>query len=230
MEDLNNSNNNNEIRDLYIEDIIKIDPKKMILVELIQNQCNVAHYCQEFFEHINKYEINNEMLNDLLIYLEWMYSVSSFLANLIGQQLIPFRSQKIPIITRSSYDFCEDYVACKNFYNEYPFATCKKHHYVHYLLNHDLSMLINFLKHVIDEQRFFSLQNINSMQISLRTICYVTRHMSKEITYIYEKRKNEYFKYHRNNDMEQKKKNNKIIIKQDFSNKPVKQSKWIIYD
>ena len=144
-------------------------------------------------------------LTDIIIYLEWISSASEILSNRIKQEIlkyVPPMDSTIPPIVRSSYIFCIKSTQCKNFYNKDEFPKCKNHHYVHSLLKYDTDSIIMFLKYIIDNGLELTIDQLNNLYLSVKTICFVIRNMQKEICYIHHITKNNSEIYHRCNPID----------------------------
>lgn len=155
------------------------------------------------------------MLLDIIQYLTWISKASEILANRIGQPIIKYKSKPHFGILRSSYNFCNKEVECKNFYRKSQLPTCTEHHYVHNMLKYDTDSVIHNL------QLFLSLAqptilngqvsdigtsdigtsefDIGDIMISIKTISFVIKHMNKEISHIEYITKNNSELFHRNN-------------------------------
>lgn len=209
-EDVYEDINDEDLQVVNVEDILKKNPIDMRSRDIMQDQCTLAYFIQVLFEgSSSKRDINDdEKMNDIILYLQWITDSADILADRIGQEKIEYVIENPPKIIRSSYNFCSKYTQCKKFYerknthdssekdNE---SSCDEHHYVHCLLQHDVKSLINFIKYIVDGK--YNLTTVDNQNIysSIKTICYVTRRMAKEISYIdyYTKQNSEI--YHRDN-------------------------------
>lgn len=205
-----------------VDDILKIDPETSSSYELIQYECSIAYFVQVLLEgstfvnkikspKVHENELTYEKINSIIEYLSWISHSSEVLASRIKQELV-FQdvSEDVPLIVRSSYNFCVQYAQCKSFYNKYETPSCREHHYVHSLLKFDVDSVINFLKYVIEKKYEITKDELNNLYLSIKTICFVTRHMAKEISYVDYITKNNSEKFHRNNPFEISKKKNII--------------------
>jgi hypothetical protein len=164
-----------------------------------------------------------ERLKDIIIYLKWISGASEILAKRIGQEILPYTlpvgmgtgtaypeeqtaGSTAPPIIRSSYNFCIKSTQCKNFYNKNEPPKCKNHHYVHSLVKHDIDSIIVFLNYIIRSQTNLSIDQLNNLYLSIKTICFITKNMQKEIYYIHYITKNSSEIYHRNNPIDLNKK------------------------
>lgn len=210
-----------EDEDLHIvnvEDILKKNSNDMRSREIMQDQCTLAYFIQVLFEGtpVNKIKsvkqdngktLCEDKLHDIVSYLQWIDTSADLLAERINQEKIDYVPDIIPKIVRSSYNFCSKYTQCKKFYDKRNSVTnsdkcntdCDEHHYVHCLLKHDVESLIYFINHIITNQLELSQEDHQNIYSSIKTICYVTRRMAKEISYIdyYTKQNSEV--YHRDN-------------------------------
>lgn len=208
---------NEEVEKICIEDILEKDIENLNSNKIIQYESMLAYYIQVLLEStiLNKLKsqdnmnINEEFdkLNDIINYLTWISKSSEFLCKKIGQEIVHHIPDKHPIIIRSSYNFCTKNTQCKNFYNKDELPTCKEHHYVHSLLKYDIDSIINYLSYIIKNNINLSKDDINNIYISIKTICYVTRHMSKEINCIDHITNNNSEFFHRNNPIQSIRKN-----------------------
>ena len=211
---------------VYIEDILNKDINKLDANDIIHYQCSVAYFIQVLIEgsNINKIksikthdsELTIDKLNDIVSYLKWISDACKILATRIGQELTNYVFVDKPSIVRSSYNFCTKYTQCKNFYSKQDVPTCKEHHYVHSLLKYDIDSVITFLEYFIKNEININKDDINNLYLSVKTICFVTRHMYKEISYIHYVTKNNSEVFHRNNPIDLFKK--KTIVKKNWNN------------
>lgn len=219
--------NNNTIEDLYIEDIISKDPNELSSYQAIQYECSIAYFIQVLMEGTQFNRIKTSKNHDcdltlnkltyIMNYLEWISKTCENLSKRINQQLLIYKplqklnkdTKKIekPIIIRSSYNFCTKYTQCKNFYSKQEIPTCKEHHYVHSLLKYDIDSVIAYLDFIINNKIEISQDEYKNLYLSIKTICFVTRHMAKEISYIDYITKNNSELFHRNNPIDLHKKN-----------------------
>nr|AEX63045.1 hypothetical protein mv_L843 [Moumouvirus Monve] len=211
-------------KQMYVEDIIKKNQLGLSSNELIQDESSVAYFIQMMLESVTKIKfqetknLNEEKINSIIEYLEWISKTSDILANRIKQTTINYMPDKIPTIIRSSYNFCAAFTQCKKYYKKNEEPTCEEHHYVHALLKYDVDSVIAFLKYIIKNKLSLSDDDSNNLYLSIKTICFVTRHMAREISFIEYLTKNNSEEYHRNNPIEfnkrklNKKWNNKDTI------------------
>ncbi|AZL89541.1 hypothetical protein QKC54_gp0275 [Megavirus baoshan] len=209
----------------YIEDIIKKNHINTSSNELIQQQCSVAYFIQMMIESVtriksldtNDSKLTSEKILSIIEYLQWISKTSGILANRIGQQLFNYIPDKNPIIVRSSYNFCLAFTQCKKYYSKHEIPTCREHHYVHSLLKYDVDSIINFLNFITKNKILLSDDETNNLYLSIKTICFVTRHMAREISYIDYITKNNSEIFHRNNPIETSKK--KLPINKKWNSK-----------
>ena len=205
-----------------VDTIILQNPEKIKSYELIHNECSISYFIQALIDGNNsgKFKtlktfnsiLTNEKILYIIEYLKWMSLVSKTLANRIGQELIQYVSDTpIPKIVRSSYNFCTKYAQCKNFYSIREEPSCTEHHYVHSLIKYDIDSIIFFLEYIIGSGLEISDENSNNLHLSIKTICFVVKHMCKEISFIDHITKNDSENFHRNNPFDTGKK--KIIRK-----------------
>ena len=197
---------------IYVEDILKKNYESLTSNQLIQYECSIAYFIQVLMEgsNVNKiksYKIHDtnltfEKLADIVIYLSWISSASEILAKRIGQELLAFVPDNTPSIVRSSYNFCTGCTQCKKFYRKHETPICKEHHYVHSLLKYDVDSVIFFLGQIIKNNVTMNKEELNNLYLSIKTICFVTRHMAKEISYIDYITKNNSENFHRNNPID----------------------------
>jgi hypothetical protein len=174
-----------------------------------------------------------DKIKDIISYLEWISKSSEILANKIGQELLIYQFSRVPrdhaqseaprdsrkpMIVRSSYNFCTKYTQCKNFYNKFDTPTCREHHYVHSFLKYDVDSVITFLNYMITNNINLIRDDFNNVYLSVKTICFVTRHMAKEMSYIDFVTKNNADAFHRNNPIDLSKKKNITRKPVHFSN------------
>lgn len=206
---------------IYVEDILNKATNELSSNQLIQYECSIAYFIQVLMEgsNINKIksyktydaELTNDKMNDILQYLAWISNTCEILAKRINQELLVYVSEENPSIVRSSYNFCTGCTQCKKFYRKHEIPNCKEHHYVHSLLKYDIDSVIVFLQYVIKNNITMNKEELNNLYLSIKTICFVTRHMAKEISYIDYITKNNSEIFHRNNPIDLTKK--KVVSK-----------------
>lgn len=205
----------------FIEDIIKLIPNTISSQLLIKYEYMIISFIKLMLHDISS--INMEKMMDICVYLNWVYLTSQTLSERIGQKIKKNNINKK--IIRSSYNFCPDNCNCSLFYtNDSP--KCKKHHYVHSIICHDVQSIINFIKYSNDNSLQISTNDINNLRLSIKTMCFVTTHMMKEIDYIHIITNNESEKYHRNNFTKSDKIKN-VCKKKNVCNKTNKINKTI---
>lgn len=208
---------------IYVDDILTIDIENLSSHRIINYECLISLYIQTLMEELmqiktkninNNIKIENftpELINYVIEYLSWISISCELLAKRIGQDIYVHEKIKNPSIIRSSYNFCPNYTHCNKFYCSDSLQqsntnlscnkniSCKDHHYVHNLLKLDVDSLIYYLRHLISIKRKPKYEEFANIYSSIKTICYVTRHMVKEINYIeyFSRGKSEY--YHKNN-------------------------------
>jgi len=206
---------------ICVDDILKKNPEILSSNELIRDECSIAYFIQVLMEgstankirstKIHDTELTYDKMQNIIEYLHWISLASENLAKRIKQELLIYHPEQKPAIIRSSYNFCTKYTQCKNFYSRHETPNCKEHHYVHSLLKYDVDSVIVFLKYIIKNNLTISKEELNNLYLSIKTICFVTRHMAKEINYIDYITKNNSETFHRNNPIELNRK--KIIPK-----------------
>lgn len=162
---------------ICVDDIILTDPAKLTAHDLLQHQCTVAYFVQVLTE--KKLAEISDHLENIQEYLYWISKCSKNLANRIGQ---PLHKQPYTGITRSSYNFCRDSVQCSRFYDLSHKPTCNYHHYVHAQLKMDVDSVIQYITQYSTGGGELDTKNLLS---SIKTICFVTRHMAKEMHYFH---------------------------------------------
>lgn len=179
---------------------------------------NICKDDNDSFKTINT-DINCNMAK-ILPYLNWISLSAEVLANRIGQ--IPIENKFPDMINRSSYNFCYAGDQCKKYYSRYEVPTCKNHHYVHYLLKHDVDSVINFLNNRIATNTGYSEKDINEIKSSIKTVNFVSNHMASEIAHIERTVKCDSEIFHRSNPIEIHKNINRLsdnCIKPQHKNK-----------
>lgn len=198
-----------------IEEIIEKQADNMRSVDIMQTECSIAYFIQVFLEN---YSNNSEQIilektqrDDILTYLKWISNASIILASRIGQEL--FDPPQSHDIIRSSYNFCQKYTHCMDFYCRDETPTCREHHFVHSLLKYDVDSVISYLTSLnfdAHSSKLISGNEYKNLHLSVKTICFVTRHMAKEIGYIDYMSKFNGDIFHRNNPFDTRKKKNMI--------------------
>lgn len=198
---------------ICVDETITKDPKSMSACTILQCECSIAYFVQILIEEsFNEMKnsgntettptLSRDKIKNISEYLRWIYRASQDLADRIGQEMIPYSSNGHPTIVRSSYNFCTKYTQCKNFYSKHEAPTCREHHYVHSLLCFDISSVIEFLDDVMENNLDINQTEMNNLYLSIKTICFVTRHMAREISYINYITKNNAELFHRTNPID----------------------------
>jgi hypothetical protein len=222
MSECDNEDSTENTKIIIVDDILDKDPNILSSYEVMQYECHIAYFVQVLMEGSNgnnKIKSNKSYDNELTFdkmqsiveYLSWISFASEILAKKINQEVLVYNPELKPSIVRSSYNFCTQYTRCKNFYSKHEIPTCKEHHYVHSLLKYDIDSVIIFLNYVVENKFTMTKEELNNLYLSIKTICFVTRHMSKEISYIDYITKNNSEAFHRNNPIDLVKK--KILKK-----------------
>lgn len=217
------SESSENIKAVFVEDIIIKNPSTISSNDLLQYECSVSHFIQTLLEDKSsskiKFQKNNDeplsldKMKSILEYLKWISLSCKVLSKRINQEEILFKPEYPPVIVRSSYNFCSKYTQCKKFYSKYELPICTEHHYVHSLLKYDIDSMIYFLDFVINHDSLLTKNEQANFCLSIKTLCFVTKHMSKEISYIHYITKNNSETFHRSNPIE--------ILKKRFNkNKP----------
>lgn len=221
-------------RHIYIEDILVKDVESLSSYELIQDECSIAYFIQVLMEgsgnsrvkssKVHDEELTMDKLQSIVEYLQWISKTCEILAKRIGQELLVHQANRTPSIVRSSYNFCNKNTQCKNFYSKNVSPTCKEHHYVHSILKYDVDSVIQFLNFVIQNNITITDDELKNLYLSIKTICFVTRHMAKEISHIHYITINNSEVFHRNNPIEIVKR--KVAIKKNWNDDQSEPSKF----
>lgn len=226
------SNNNSDIAiksepeiKIYHENNINTSPKNNIFIpQKIYARTKLLNI-DEPLSRLNSKNVNKEKLisetklKDIISYLSWISNSAELLAKRIDQEILIHKSDlgSVPTLTRSSYVFCRKSTQCKHFYNKQELPTCTNHHYVHSLLKYDIDSVIIFLKYIYDNDMDITIDQLNDLYSSIKTICFVTKNMQKEIYHIHYLTKKNSEIYHRaNNNVDIHRKSN--YVKTDFVN------------
>lgn len=174
-------------------DVKESDLIKKERLNIKQKECN-------YYKNDSGNKTIIEKLKDISKYLSWIGNASQILADRIGQKTITYvGNAEYPCIIRSSYNFCHKYNECKEFYSKKDEPICSNHHYVHAILKYDIDSLISFLEYIVEDESRLDSDNINNIYSSIKTICFVTRHMAKEIVSVDQITKKDSEFFHRNN-------------------------------
>lgn len=205
-----NSNYDNSVC-ICVDDILEKDPNLLSSNEVMQYECTIAYFVQVLTEEsIDKLksdsfdcgELSADKIKDIIGYYKWISISSDILSRRIKQEPIFNKFEERPTIIRSSYNFCTGYTQCKKFYSKHEKPKCKEHHFVHSLLKCDVDSVIAFLNYILENNIIMSISELNNLYLSIKTICFVTRHMAKEISYIDQITNNNSEFFHRNNPVE----------------------------
>lgn len=214
--DVSETNTPNITKCVCIEDVFNKDIVLLTSCELIQDEFHISCFIQALMEgpvsnkpktlKISESDVTVDKLQNMIGYLQRISMISELLANRIGQELIvnmnSYSFGEIPSIVRSSYNFCTKNTQCTNFYNKCKAPSCTEHHYVHSILKYDTDSVIAFLQYIIKNNLSITNSEISDLYLSIKTICFVTKHMAKEINYINYITKNNSETFHRNNPIE----------------------------
>lgn len=210
------NNENIEVENIYVEDIIACKPEQLTITNIINHQHSLTFFIQSLLEgstidtiktrknHDNT--LSKNKIYDIINYLKWISNASLYLAKKINQPLLQYKSENKPNLVRSSYNFCQKYTNCHNFYCKNLEPTCRDHHFVHSILKHDVDSIIYFLSNVLKNNIQMNNEEKNNLQLSIKTLCFVTRHMSREINHIDNITNKNPELFHRNNINSQTKK------------------------
>lgn len=159
---------------ICVDDIIVKNYMEMKTMDILNYQSNVIHYVQILFDQ----KEGDDVIKTIIEYLTWIFDSSAYLAEKMGQKINPHDGNRNRIM-RSFYKFCDKMTQCEAFYgcNNH---ICENHHYVHSLVNHDLKSLIEFLSNIVEMTE----ENRNECALTIKTMCFVIRHMAKEINFI----------------------------------------------
>lgn len=160
---------------IYVDDIILIDPSIHTVNDLLQYECMVSSFVKALVD--KKIDIQNHLKN-IRDYLAWISECSKNLARRINQ---PIYDVEHTYITRSSYNFCKDFVHCERFYNEQKKPSCNYHHFVHSQLKLDVDSVVQYIDNHLKTGGVLDAKNL---VLSIKTICFVTQHMVSEMNYI----------------------------------------------
>lgn len=209
LEDDEINRNKNDItttKKTIIEDIILKNVKNLTAYENIKYQYALSYIIQGILDKYINFEfgLDQDKIIDIIEYLTWFSESSHELSKRIGQDVnnYDYNPENKPEIIRSSYNFCEKNVFCKYFYIRKGEPTCKEHHYVHALVKHDVDSVLNFLKYAIKNKIKISKNDYNNIYLSIKTLCFVTKHMENEISRIDNSLKHDSELFHRNNPSE----------------------------
>lgn len=157
------------------------------------NDIDLLKYENYLFTHIRQYikKCNETEENidykKLMIYLKWIADVSEYLSKKIKLPLfhheIIFNNMEHVSIPRSSYKFCSNSCDCIANYRNNGTKNkkhCKGRHYVHNLVNADVSVLLIYLSKIINCD--YSLINHDEILKSINTISFVINHMYNELS------------------------------------------------
>jgi hypothetical protein len=195
-------------RKLNVDDLLQTNPDLYDSCTLMRHNCALSLYVQTLAEKTinfkNRGPLANHMtqLNDICNYLDWLGNGCDVLAKRIGQvrcEKIVVQPATKPTITRSSYNFCQKTSQCKDFYVGNSEPRCTEHHFVHSILKSDIDSLTTFVRYCTGNIVEILDTDYDNIFSSLRTICYVTRHMAKEIANVEIGSGSSSEAYHRNN-------------------------------
>lgn len=187
---------------IYVDDIILIDPSMHSVNDLLQYECMVSSFVKSLVE--KKLDLSDHLKN-IRDYLHWISICSKNLAHRINQ---PICEIDHVYITRSSYNFCKDFVHCERFYNSQKKPSCNYHHFVHSLLKSDVDSVVHYIDNYLKSGGNLDVKNL---VLSIKTICFVTQHMVSEMNYICHMCDNPEM-FHKHNSIKTKKKKAKAKV------------------
>jgi len=170
--------------------------------ELLILECVVILYVQSFLLSNEKNVLDTHKIAEFNIYFKWLSHCCGILADRIGQKILIYYKKGTPRIVRSSYNFCLKNTQCKNFYSKLSAPSCKDHHYVHSLLKYDIDSIVNYLDYTIEKNTTIIDDTYQNFCLSIKTLCYVLKHMEKELSYIDFITKGKSESFHRNNPVD----------------------------
>jgi hypothetical protein len=178
-----------------VDEILKIEPSELLIYDILKCQAALAYFSQSLYESdVENKSSTYHKLKDIQTYYQWITKSSEYLAKNINQTLSVIQNTKPNVLLRSSYSFCRNGYKCERFYNDHE-ITCREHHYVHNQVKHDADSLISFIGTV---ERELSDDDFNNIYMSIKTLCFVIRHMFKEFSYINAMTNGNPQKYYRN--------------------------------
>lgn len=175
-------------------DIINKEPSKLNELDILLYQNYVSSYIykiidvnienienKNYFKYFTgekcKY-IDTKTLKTLITYLEWIKRGTVVLSAKIGQNIKTKLSDSKKTV-RSSYNFCGKYIHCNGFYGS-DNITCCNHHYTHSLLYNDIESSIQYIKKIMINKDVDK-KIIEELRLSIKTICFVIKHMQNEL-------------------------------------------------
>jgi len=192
---------------LIIESLdTKENLKKLTSNLLLKKELDVSNNLNKYY-----FQLSKNTKENIIILLNQILLITNILKNRLNMSSIPVNYSVINqnYIPRGSYKFCNFKDACKYNYSNNKQKGCYAHHYIHDLLEYDLSIIIYFINNFIDDN---NINNNKDIIKSFTTINYVIKHMYDEMQSI--------LLYSNNNiDIEKYHKNNKKNIKQNKTRK-----------
>lgn len=116
--------------------------------------------------------------DNLLLKLNWLFETSKYLSDKLGLVIIQHKVTDPNILLRSSYKFCDNNFECEYNYNTKKHYGCFARHYVHNLVNADISALQHYIIH---KKMILNDMAINEIKKSINTISFVIGHMYEEL-------------------------------------------------
>ena len=174
------------------------------------NVLEIFKYELELINVINKfYNLNNKITKKyLLLILNTILYCTTKLRISLKKKKINHKLEKITVnyIPRCSYKFCNFKDNCKYNYSQNKNKCCYADHYVHDLLEADLTVIIYYIEYIINDE---NINNNKQLSKSFSTINYVIKHMYTELNSLtlYLNKNDKIENFHVNNKV------NKIVSK-----------------
>ena len=128
--------------------------------------------------------------DQLINKLEWIVNASKYLSKKLKLELYVHKSVKIGV-PRSSYKFCKRRHECHYNYLHKEYDGCYAQHYVHHMMNADVSALLAYIEKTPNDKI-----KQNEIKTSVKTMSFVINHMVDELENVFNIYDKDLDKYH----------------------------------
>ena len=169
-----------KIKDL--DDLTVLKYQKEIIEDIKRG---IRRYMNSDKSNVLKYDYDQ-----LMTKLQWIIDSSELLSEKLKLDTYTHKTLKTGV-PRSSYKFCNRRHECNYNYMHKEYDGCYAQHYVHHMVNADISALLNYIKKT-DNNKI----KTSEIRTTIKTMSFVINHMVDELENIYNIYDGELKKYH----------------------------------
>ena len=165
-----------------IDDIIALNYKAERDIDLLRHQSTISNHLRKIVNGWIDNPVSIIDIDKMLELLVWLQTTSEYFSHKLH---LPLHTKRQPAtielknITRSSYQFCKDKHECEFNYNQEQYDGCTNQHYVHNLVNEDITTLIQYLQS--SQPDHINKVDWNQVKKTIETVLFVVGHMSAEL-------------------------------------------------